>query len=561
MRPILAEAVGLARRALLELQPEGVGEHLGVTAEDECAATHHFAATLPGYRGWQWAVVVAAPPEADRATVSESALLPGPDALVAPDFVPWDQRVRPGDLAPGDLLATPTNDPRLVPGYQLTGDPVFDEICEEVGQGRPQVLSREGREEAAERWFAEYGPDTDMARAAPSTCRLCGFFVPLAGSLRAAYGVCANVMGADGHVVHAEYGCGAHSDTELPTGGGSPLYEAYDDAAFEVIPPEELRGAQPDGGAAQTVTDAAVADVTTAGSEADAVVVESRSDGAASAPDTGAATDAEAAEGRASAEGGPVVADAADAGSVVSEASTGAADRGSVATESRTGAAETAGSPAEARPVQAQASTGASAPDESAARAIRSVESAAASMRQAADIGRQTSEFAAAFNETVIDPSESAGSTAGVKSDAADVSSVELEAGVAERVSSADTMVGAEVEGAEGSAESSAAAESAVGVAGSADRSNGLADAGAGDVSAVESEAGAGEPDSAADATVESADSSVGGAVSKGVAHSTESAASDEDRADRYRDAWAVSAVRVRPEGVPEGASGTSEQN
>ncbi|MFF0493056.1 DUF3027 domain-containing protein [Nocardia sp. NPDC004068] len=245
VRPILAEAVELARRALLELQPTGVGEHLGVTAEDECAATHHFRATLPGYRGWQWAVVVAAPPEAEYATVSESALLPGPDALVAPDFVPWDQRVRPGDLAPGDLLAPPADDPRLVPGYVVTDDPVVDDVAEEIGLGRPQVLSREGRAEAAERWYAEYGPDTDMARSAPSTCGVCGFFVPLAGALRAAFGVCANAMGADGHVVHTEYGCGAHSDTTLPTGGGSPLYEAYDDASVELIPTADLRPEAP----------------------------------------------------------------------------------------------------------------------------------------------------------------------------------------------------------------------------------------------------------------------------------------------------------------------------
>ncbi|MGW5517360.1 DUF3027 domain-containing protein [Nocardia africana] len=240
VRPILAEAVDLARRALLELQPTGVGEHLGVTGEDECAATHHFAATLPGYRGWRWEVVVAAAPDADHATVSESALLPGPDALVAPEFVPWDQRIRPGDLAPGDLLAPRVDDPRLVPGYLETGDPVVDEVCEEVGLGRRQVLSREGRLEAAERWYSEFGPDTEMARSAPGTCGVCGFFVPLAGALRSAFGVCANAMGADGRVVHVEYGCGAHSDTELPTGAGSPLYEAYDDAAIEIVPAEEL---------------------------------------------------------------------------------------------------------------------------------------------------------------------------------------------------------------------------------------------------------------------------------------------------------------------------------
>ncbi len=235
MRPVLADAAEVARRALVELEPDGVGVHLGVTAEDETAATHRFEATLAGYRGWQWAVVVAAPPEATYATVSESALLPGPDALIAPDFVPWEQRVRPGDLGPGDLLAPPADDPRLVPGYVATGDPVVDEVAREVGLGRTQVLSLEGRTEAAERWYAEFGPDTEMAKAAPSTCGLCGFYLPLAGALRDCFGVCGNAMGADGHVVHVEYGCGAHSDVVAPSGNGSPRYEAFDDHAVDYV--------------------------------------------------------------------------------------------------------------------------------------------------------------------------------------------------------------------------------------------------------------------------------------------------------------------------------------
>ena len=83
IRPVLADAVDLARQALLELGEGGVGEYLGVTVEDDSAATHRFASDLDGYRGWQWAVVVAAPDDADHATVSELVLLPGPDALVA----------------------------------------------------------------------------------------------------------------------------------------------------------------------------------------------------------------------------------------------------------------------------------------------------------------------------------------------------------------------------------------------------------------------------------------------------------------------------------------------
>lgn len=235
-RPVLADAVELARMALVELHEGPVGEYLGVTSEDDCAATHRFTAELPGYRGWQWAVVVAADPESERATVSELALLPGPEALLSPEWVPWDQRVRPGDLSAGDLLAPPAQDPRLVPGYVATGDPVVDETARDLGLGRKQVMSLEGREDAAERWFGgDYGPGSEMAKAAPSTCDLCGFYLPLAGSLRSAFGVCGNEMAADGHVVHATHGCGAHSDTTLPTGTGSPRYDAYDDGAVEEV--------------------------------------------------------------------------------------------------------------------------------------------------------------------------------------------------------------------------------------------------------------------------------------------------------------------------------------
>ena len=42
-------------------------------------------------------------------------------------------------------------------------------------------------------------------------------------------------MAADGHVVDATYGCGAHSDTLLPSGAGSPQFDAYDDGAVEVV--------------------------------------------------------------------------------------------------------------------------------------------------------------------------------------------------------------------------------------------------------------------------------------------------------------------------------------
>lgn len=236
LEAVLMGAVELARSALVEFSgAETVGEYLGASFEDPTSATHRFLANLPGYRGWQWAVVVAGYPGTDRATISELVLVPGPTALLAPEWVPWQDRVRPGDLGPGDLLAPPLEDPRLVPGYVASGDPAIDDVAAEFGLGRRQVLSEWGRMDAAQRWHdGDFGPGSAMARATKRVCRDCGFYLPLSGSLGVMFGVCANEMSADGHVVDAEYGCGAHSDTPAPQGSGSPLYDPYDDGVLDV---------------------------------------------------------------------------------------------------------------------------------------------------------------------------------------------------------------------------------------------------------------------------------------------------------------------------------------
>lgn len=233
---VLTGAVEAARIAVEEFSGDTtVGEYLGVSYEDPSAATHRFMANLPGYRGWQWAVVVAAYPGADHATISEVVLIPGPTALLAPEWVPWEQRIRPGDLGPGDLLAPPADDPRLVPGYLQSGDPDIDDTAAEIGLGRRRVLGMWGRADAAQRWHdGDYGPASAMARSTKRVCRDCGFFLPLAGALGTMFGVCGNAMAADGHVVDLTYGCGAHSDTPAPPGSGSPLYDPFDDGVLDV---------------------------------------------------------------------------------------------------------------------------------------------------------------------------------------------------------------------------------------------------------------------------------------------------------------------------------------
>jgi hypothetical protein len=196
---------------------EAVGAHLEARPEGDDAVTHFFAARHGGYRGWRWSVTLAgvAADSADSpVTVSEVVLLPGDDALVSPAWVPWHERVRPGDLGVGDLLPAPTDDPRLVPGYVASDDPAVEEVAREIGLGRKTVLSREGRDAAVQRWTdGAHGPHSEMARAAPAQCGTCGFLLPVAGALRGVFGVCGNAYSpADGSVVAVGFGCGAHSD-------------------------------------------------------------------------------------------------------------------------------------------------------------------------------------------------------------------------------------------------------------------------------------------------------------------------------------------------------------
>jgi hypothetical protein len=235
----LAAAVDVARAAAVDVGGDTVGDYVAVRADGERVATHTFASTSPAYRGWYWAVTLARAPRGRTMTVDEVVLLPGEGAMLAPEWVPWEERVRPGDLAPGDLLPARPDDARLVPAYIHSDDPAVEVVALELGFGRKQVMSREGRVEAAERWYAgDHGPDTGMARHAPGRCGTCGFYLPLAGSLQAGFGVCGNELTeADGAVVSVEYGCGAHSDAEPGARSSVEVGDVVYDDGFDVTVP------------------------------------------------------------------------------------------------------------------------------------------------------------------------------------------------------------------------------------------------------------------------------------------------------------------------------------
>jgi len=235
-----AEAVDVAREAVTEVEAEYVGEHLDAIAEGERLVTHLFDCGLPGYRGWRWAVTVARAPRSKHVTACETVLLPGPDALLAPGWVPWEERLQPGDLGVGDLLPTAPEDPRLAAGYLLSDDPAVEDVSWELGLGRARVLSREGRLDTAQRWYdGEHGPSAAISIAAPAAarCGTCGFYLPLAGALRPTFGACANMYAPDdGQIVSIDHGCGAHSEVLLePEATVEELPTVYDDSEVESV--------------------------------------------------------------------------------------------------------------------------------------------------------------------------------------------------------------------------------------------------------------------------------------------------------------------------------------
>jgi hypothetical protein len=243
----LLAAVDVARAAAVDEagSESAVGEHLAAFGEQERVVSHSFACLMHGYRGWRWTITLARAPRAKAVTVSEVTLLPGEEALVAPQWLPWADRLAPGDLQPGVVIPRVVDDPRLEAGFEATGEQDVDEVALwELGLGRRRVLSRDGREEAAQRWYdGSHGPHDPHAEQAAAECRSCGFFLPMAGALRGVFGVCANEWSpSDGQVVSLDHGCGAHSELDVdrrPDHVDAPVLDELGYDEVEVVRPAE----------------------------------------------------------------------------------------------------------------------------------------------------------------------------------------------------------------------------------------------------------------------------------------------------------------------------------
>ncbi len=84
----------LAYNAAVEASSRnGVGFFIESIEEDEGVVTYLFEGKLKGYVGWRWSVSVYQADDTSPATISEVLLVPGPESLIAPDWVPWSERL------------------------------------------------------------------------------------------------------------------------------------------------------------------------------------------------------------------------------------------------------------------------------------------------------------------------------------------------------------------------------------------------------------------------------------------------------------------------------------
>lgn len=200
--------------------PELVGADVSVEIDDDGRVeTYLFEAHLAGYKGWRWCVTIAKVDKKSEPTICDVVVLPGPDALLAPEWVAYRDRIQPGDVGVGDIVPSSLDDTRLVPSvHSLIADEELDAMqVFDLGLGRARVMSIEGRDQASKRWYeSDRGPQSPIAQSAPKPCSSCAFFVPISGSLRASFGVCANAISPeDARVVSVDHGCGAHSEATL----------------------------------------------------------------------------------------------------------------------------------------------------------------------------------------------------------------------------------------------------------------------------------------------------------------------------------------------------------
>ena len=124
-----------------------VGFFLESIEEDEGVVTYLFEGKLKGYVGWRWSVSVFQADENSPATISEVLLVPGPESLIAPDWVPWSERLADYKALQAELEAQAALDAEEAEdGEELDED--GDEVEEELEEELDSTLALDAEEDS-----------------------------------------------------------------------------------------------------------------------------------------------------------------------------------------------------------------------------------------------------------------------------------------------------------------------------------------------------------------------------------------------------------------------------
>ena len=109
--PLSESTVSAQFARIAAVENAGDEKLVGILVEKESESpnlsTYLFEAFLPGYVGWRWAVIVAQLDGDSAPTLCDVVLLPGAGALLAPDWIPYSERITADDV--GDRKSTRLN--------------------------------------------------------------------------------------------------------------------------------------------------------------------------------------------------------------------------------------------------------------------------------------------------------------------------------------------------------------------------------------------------------------------------------------------------------------------
>jgi hypothetical protein len=83
----------LATEALAELPKGSYGDFVDEKEIEKGAIDVRFQCLMQGYEGWHWVVTLTQPNKRLQAMVAEVNLMAGENAILAPDWVPWAERL------------------------------------------------------------------------------------------------------------------------------------------------------------------------------------------------------------------------------------------------------------------------------------------------------------------------------------------------------------------------------------------------------------------------------------------------------------------------------------